>query len=114
MPLNWRVRSLNCETNCPRLMPNLPSEVPTGGAGVACPPGTWNFAWPVTAFAFAICHFALDRFDLPMLNFDRRCPAENVDHDCHAAVRFIDRVNIAFKILKVTFLDPHPVAGLER
>jgi hypothetical protein len=35
-------------------MPNLPSEVPTGGAGVACPPGTWNFAWPVTVFAFAM------------------------------------------------------------
>ena len=40
-------------TNCPRLMPNLPSEVPTGGAGVACPPGTWNFAWPVL---FGFCH----------------------------------------------------------
>lgn len=35
-----RVRSLNCETNCPRLIPYRPSEVPTGGAGVACPPGT--------------------------------------------------------------------------
>ena len=34
------VRSLNCWTNCPRLIPNRPSAVPTGGAGVAWPPGT--------------------------------------------------------------------------
>src|SRR2546423_15709983 len=115
MPLNWRVRSLNCETNCPRLMPNLPSDVPTGGAGVACPPGTWNFAWPVTCFALAIefsyhsltdCSHCLD---LPMLNFYRRCPPENVDHDRHAAVGLVDRMNVAFEILKVAFLDPNPV-----
>src|SRR5712671_5167433 len=111
MPLNWRVRSLNCETNWPRLMPNLPSDVPTGGAGVACPPGTWNFAWPVICFAFAI---KLHRLYLPMFDLDRRRPAENVDHDRHAAMRLIDGVHVPFEILKVTFLDPHAVPRLER
>ena len=55
MPLASRVRSLNCETNWPRLMPNLPSEVPTGGAGVAWPPGTWNFACADELFCH-VCH----------------------------------------------------------
>src|SRR5215471_43332 len=99
MPLNCRVRSLNCETNWPRLMPNLPSDVPTGGAGLACPPGTWNFAWPVTCFAFAILYC----FDLPMFDFDRRRAAEDIDHHGDAAVRFVDRVHVAFKILEVAF-----------
>jgi len=40
MPAASRVQSLNCCTNWPRLMPNRPSDVPTGGAGVAWPPGT--------------------------------------------------------------------------
>src|SRR5262245_56137417 len=135
MPLNCRVRSLNCETNWPRLMPNLPSDVPTGGAGVACPPGTWNFAWPVTVFAFAIfcqlsvvscqlqiclydgpltayCH--LHRLNLPMFDLDRRRAAENVDHHLHAAVGLVDRVYVAFEILEIAFLDANAVARLER
>ena len=49
-----------------------------------------------------------------MFDFDRRRPAENVDHHRHAAVRLVDRVHVAFEVLKVAFLDPHPVARLER
>ena len=39
MPRLSLVRSLNCCTNCPMLTPCWPSAGPTGGAGVACPPG---------------------------------------------------------------------------
>ena len=52
------------------------------------------------------------RFDLPMFDFDRRRPAENVDHYRDAAVRLIDRVYVAFKVLKVTFLHAHSVTVL--
>src|SRR5436305_11219846 len=47
------VRSLNCETNCPMLTPCWPSAGPTGGAGVAVPPGTCSLICAVTAFAIA-------------------------------------------------------------
>ena len=39
MPRISLVRSLNCDTNWPMFTPCWPSAGPTGGAGVAEPPG---------------------------------------------------------------------------
>src|SRR5437773_651364 len=51
VPRASAVRSLNCLTNWPMLTPCWPSAGPTGGAGVACPPGHWSLICAVTCFA---------------------------------------------------------------
>src|SRR5439155_1604753 len=45
------VFSLNCLTNMPMLTPWAPRAGPTGGAGVAVPPGHWSFTTAVICFA---------------------------------------------------------------
>src|SRR5262249_51824280 len=45
------VLSLNCFTNMAMLTPWAPSAGPTGGAGVACPPGHWSLTNAVTCLA---------------------------------------------------------------
>src|SRR2546429_403670 len=47
MPRISLVRSLNCVTNAPILTPCCPRAGPTGGAGVACPPGPCKRTSPV-------------------------------------------------------------------
>src|SRR5690242_19097718 len=53
VPFISLVRSLNCITNWPMFTPCWPSAGPTGGAGVACPPGHWSFTFAVITFAIA-------------------------------------------------------------
>src|SRR4051794_17642713 len=38
------------------LTPCWPSAGPTGGAGVACPPGHWSFTLAVITFAIVVSH----------------------------------------------------------
>src|SRR5688572_7595620 len=115
-------------------MPNLPSDVPTGGAGVAWPPGTWNFACPTSCFAFAInsnvsvnwrfanggwhewpqCKLPLNRFNLPVNELHRGAAAKNVDHHGDTACRLVDLVDVPLEILEIAFLHAHPVALFER
>src|SRR3982751_914100 len=54
IPLRSLVWSLNCLTNMPMFTPCWPSAGPTGGAGVACPPGHCNLICAVTCFAISI------------------------------------------------------------
>src|SRR5262245_57416971 len=48
------VLSLNCLTNMPMLTPWAPRAGPTGGAGVALPPGHWSLTWAVTCLAMGV------------------------------------------------------------
>src|SRR3954454_8450314 len=54
VPFISLVRSLNCITNWPMLTPCCPRAGPTGGAGVAWPPGHWSFTFAVITFAIVV------------------------------------------------------------
>src|SRR3954468_12374469 len=51
VPFISLVRSLNCITNWPMFTPCWPRAGPTGGAGVAWPPGHWSLTLAVITFA---------------------------------------------------------------
>ena len=55
----------------------------------------------------------LQCFELPVFQFDRRRPAEDVDHDRHAAVLSVDRVDFAFQVLEHPFCDLDPISLVE-
>src|SRR5260370_13176542 len=54
MPLRSWVLSLNCLTKAPIFTPCAPSAGPTGGAGVAWPPGHCNLTCAVNCFAICL------------------------------------------------------------
>src|ERR1700722_6468956 len=54
VPFISLVLSLNCVTNWPMFTPCWPSAGPTGGAGVAWPPGHWSFTYAVICFAMRL------------------------------------------------------------
>src|SRR5439155_1266957 len=67
------VRALNCLTNSMMLTPWGPSAVPTGGAGVACPAGTWSFTTAVIGLAIRSLSMSLQ---LQVVELDRGRPPE--------------------------------------
>src|SRR5208282_4593652 len=85
------VAALNSLQNPMMLTPCWPKAGPTGGAGLACPAGICNLIWPVIFFAIKNLCF----LDLPILQFHRRIPPENVDRD------------LQFAAIRLNFLD-HP------
>src|SRR6516162_1279724 len=76
MPRMSLVLSLNCVTNAPMLTPCCPSAGPTGGAGVAWPPGTCSRIWATTCFAMLFPSRPISNQPLaaqrPSLNHKRR------------------------------------------
>src|SRR5688572_33009984 len=92
-----------------------PSAVPTGGAGVACPAGSWIFTIAATRF-FAM--FPLPRSrplelgDLAELELDRRLPAEDVDQDLELELVLVDLGDLAGEVGEGPFPDPHALAHL--
>src|SRR6184192_710628 len=67
------VRALNCLTNSMMLTPWGPSAVPTGGAGVAWPAGTWSFTTAVIGLAIRSLSMSLQ---LQVVELDRGRPPE--------------------------------------
>ena len=59
VPFMSFVRSLNCITNWPMFTPCWPRAGPTGGAGVAWPPGHWSFTLAVITFAIVRSRFPI-------------------------------------------------------
>src|SRR3954470_10470848 len=103
VPFISLVRSLNCITNWPMFTPCWPRAGPTGGAGVACPPGHWSFTFAVITLAIVRPPFEdrrsqmldlgslsvrdrglgignLDAFHLPVFEIHRRRPVEDDQH----------------------------------
>src|SRR5262249_47470507 len=140
MPLPfWSlVRSLNWETNCPMFTPCWPSAGPTGGAGVAAPPGTWSLIWAVTCFAIVLLRIAdwrlqigdcrmvfqsaisnlqsailLCGFHLPVLELDRHGPAEDGQLDAHLPLGLEQLLDLALHAGEGAVADAHPVAAVE-
>src|SRR5207245_10672335 len=73
MPAALWVFALNCFTNSMMLTPWGPSAVPTGGAGVACPAGTWSFTTAVIGLAIRSLSMSLH---LQLVELDRGRPPE--------------------------------------
>src|SRR4029079_888322 len=94
VPFISLVRSLNCITNWPILTPCCPSAGPTGGAGVAWPPGHCNFTFAVITFAIVrLSHArgcASDPFPLPVFQVHRGIPIEDDQHDLDQAAALDD------------------------
>src|SRR2546421_10232484 len=70
------VWALNALQNSMMFTPCWPSAGPTGGAGLAAPPGTWSLMRVSTFLAMA---WLLDLLDLVEAHLDRRLAAEDRD-----------------------------------
>src|SRR5687767_14288039 len=118
VPFMSFVASLKRLTNSPMLTPCWPSAGPTGGAGVADPPGHCSFTFALSSFAMT-CLLSedragrSDRLDLPVLELDRRRAPEDGDDDAHDALRRDRLVDDAVERLERAFLDLDGVALLE-
>src|SRR5215475_7148915 len=102
MPRLSLVRSLNCVTNWPMLTPCWPSAGPTGGAGVAWPPGHWSLIFAVITLAILGSRWLIrsDAFDLPVFEVDRRRPVEDNQHHLDEAATLDDFLHGAFEVLE--------------
>src|SRR6266700_2921992 len=106
-PFSWAVCALNALQNSMMLTPCWPSAGPTGGAGVAEPPGHWSFTLTLSSFAMS------DGLHLPVFEFHRGRPAEDRHDDAHEALGGDRLVDDAVEGLERAFLDLHRVALLE-
>src|SRR4051794_4015556 len=117
------------------LTPCCPSAGPTGGAGVAWPPGHWSFTFAVTTLAMAAfvpfeafvgwasptvssstmrgggAPPALsDPLHLPVFEVHRRRPVEDDQHDLDQAARLDDLLDGPLEVLERAVLDLDAVA----
>src|SRR5947207_14564381 len=102
-PASFFVASLKRFTNSPMFTPCWPSAGPTGGAGVACPPGHWSLTLTITSFLGGIAH--LDLFNLPVFEVHPGRPAEDRDRDSDQALLGVDLLHDPVEVLERAFLD---------
>src|SRR5438552_5782503 len=102
------VASLKRFTNSPMLTPCWPSAGPTGGAGVAAPPGHWSLTLVLSSF-FAMS----DGLHLPVLELDGRRATEDRHDHADDPLRGDGLVHHAVERLERAFLDLDRVALLE-
>src|SRR5579872_2540796 len=95
-PASFFVASLNRFTNSPMLTPCWPSAGPTGGAGVACPPGHWSLIFALTSFAMLL----LRLLDLPVLEVDRCRTSEHHDRHLDHALLGMDLLDGPLEVLE--------------
>src|SRR5262245_59438434 len=101
-----------------------PRAVPTGGAGVALPAGSWIFTMAATR-RLAMTYepllesgsptrivAALELGDLRELELDGRLPAEDVDEHLELHLVLVDLGDGAGEVGERTLLDPHRLARL--
>src|SRR3712207_3439717 len=77
VPFSPWVWALNALQNSMMFTPCWPSAGPTGGAGLAAPPGTWSLMSVRTFFAIWDAPRALDLLDLVEADLDRGLAAED-------------------------------------
>src|SRR5665213_1102875 len=105
-------------------MPCGPSAVPTGGAGVAAPAGSWILTTAVTrlrAMVFSkpslagsadLDHFDLELCDLAELELDRCLPAEDVHEHLQLQLVLVDLGDLTGEVRERAFLHPDGLADL--
>src|SRR5271157_5507754 len=100
MPDCSRVAALNSLQKAMMFTPCWPRAGPTGGAGLACPAGICSLICPVIFFAIN-----LGFLHLPVLEFDRRIAAKNIDGHLQFPAFGFDLFNHAAKIQKRPVVD---------
>src|SRR3954471_19372693 len=88
--------------------PCWPSAGPTGGAGVAWPPGHWSLIFDLISLAIVV-----RLLDLPVLEIDRGGPTEHHDRDLDHALLGMDFLDGPLEVLERAFLDADVLALLE-
>src|SRR5688572_2881331 len=138
-PALSRVLSLKSLTNCPMLTPCCPNAGPTGGAGVAWPPGHCSLTIALTSLAIgsprgpggaAVAEMgtadpshwgrrsaaggkASDRFHLPVADGHGRRTPEDVHRDLEGALVGVHVLHGRIHVLERAFLDLDAVALAE-
>src|SRR3954447_25913302 len=117
------------------LTPCWPRAGPTGGAGVAWPPGHRSFTLAVITLAIVVSRAGRpggadgpavpapkdpqlrlpgsDPFHLPVFEVDRRRPVEDDQHDLDQPAGLDDLLDGPLEVLERAVLDLHPVAPLD-
>src|SRR4029453_4038252 len=93
------------------LTPCWPRAGPTGGAGVASPPGIWSLTYP--GIFLAMCPLPLNLLDLQEFELDGRRPAEDRDHDLQRGAVEVDVFHDAGEVREGAVRDPNVLALLE-
>src|SRR4051794_37475856 len=93
VPMSPEVAALNALTNSMMLMPCWPSAGPTGGAGVAWPPGACSLMVVRTFFAML-----LDLLDLVVADLDRGLAPEDRDEDLQPGGILVDLGDLAGEV----------------
>src|SRR5947209_5307714 len=119
------VAALYCLQNSMVCTPWGPSAVPTGGAGVALPAGSWIFTMAVTRRLAMTQQTSLNKMgsrtrvvarlelgDLGELELDRRLPAEDVHENLELHLVLVDLGDRAGEVGERPFLDPHRLTRL--
>src|SRR5687768_14797899 len=107
-PLCAAVRSLYVLQNSTMLMPCGPSAVPTGGAGVALPAGSWSVRTVRIFLAMG-----LELLYLKEVELDRRLPSEDADEHLELVALRVDLVNRAYELGERPVRDADALALLE-
>src|SRR5215211_5034221 len=95
-PFSCCVWALNALQNSMMLTPCWPSAGPTGGAGLACPPGIWSLI-TVRTF-FAIGPSLVELLDLVERELDRDLALEDVDEHLQLLLVGIDVDDLAVEV----------------
>src|SRR6478752_7436137 len=76
-PFSCWVWALNALQNSMMFTPCWPSAGPTGGAGLACPPGIWSL---MSVRTFLAIDSSVEFLDVFESDLDRHLPLEDIDH----------------------------------
>src|SRR5579863_93807 len=112
VPRWFSVALLYCLQNSMVCTPCGPSAVPTGGAGVALPAGSWIFTTARTFFLGGMrgASWRLELGDLAELELDRRLAAEDVDEHLELELVLVDLVDLPGEVGEGTLAYPHGLA----
>src|SRR5688500_18146643 len=102
-PSSFAVLALKALQKSMMLTPAWPSAEPTGGAGVAFPPGICSLTCPTTFFTLEFLH-------LQEIQLHRRRPTEDGDHDLERVAVQVDLLHHALEVGEGAVDDPHALA----
>src|SRR5579863_7901450 len=111
------VAALYCLQNSIVCTPCGPRAVPTGGAGVAAPAGSWILTTATTrrrAMGVRVSSRLLELCDLAELELDRSLATEDVDEHLQLQLVFVDLGDLAGEVGKRAFFHAHRLADLDR
>src|SRR5438477_7218975 len=110
-PFSCAVWALNALQNSMMFTPCWPSAGPTGGAGLAWPPGIWSLM-SVRTF-FAIWFPLVELLHVVETNLDRHLPLEDVHHHLELLAVGVHVGDLAVEVRERAGGDLHRFAQLE-